>query len=62
MKVCYHQGSYGVEIKIQSLFRDRTVSWVRIVNGINKYVTETSETISLERVEHKSHRETCCEG
>ena len=38
---------------VESLFRDRTVSWVRIVNGIDKYVTETSETISLENVEHR---------
>ena len=35
-KVCYHQGRCSVEIMIESLFRDRTVSWVRIVNGINK--------------------------
>ena len=53
VKVCYHQGRYGIEVMIESLFRDRTVSWVRIVNGINKYVTETSETISLENVEHR---------
>ena len=38
---------------IESLFRDGTASWVRIVNGINKYVTETSETIALENVEHR---------
>ena len=38
---------------IESLFRDRTVSWVQIVNGINKYVTETSETIAFEIFEHK---------
>ena len=38
---------------VESLFRDRIVSWVRIVNGIDKYVTETSETISLEHVEHR---------
>ena len=44
-KVCYHQGRYDVEIMIESLFRDRTVPWVRSVNGINKYVTETSEEI-----------------
>ena len=30
-----------------------TVSWVRIVIGITKYVTETSETISFESVEHR---------
>ena len=52
MKVCSHQGRYGVEIMIGSLFRDRTVSWIRIVNGINKYVTETSEEIFVAIVEN----------
>ena len=51
MKVCYHQGRY--EIMIESFFRDRTVSWVRIVNGINKYVTETSEEIPTASVENR---------
>ena len=37
---------------IESLFRDRTVSWVRIVNGISKYVTETSKEMSVESVKH----------
>ena len=46
-KVCYHQGRYGIEIKIESLLRDRTVSWVRIVHGINRYVTRTSEEIPV---------------
>ena len=36
---------------IESLFKDQTVSWVRIVNGINKYVTETSQEISIESVQ-----------
>ena len=36
---------------IESLFRDRTVSWVRVVSGINKYVTETSEEIPVEIIE-----------
>ena len=53
VKVCYHQGLYGVEIMIESLFRDRTVSWVRIVNGINKSVTETSEEIPIASVENR---------
>ena len=53
VKVCYHQGRYGVEIMIESLFRDRTVSWVRIVNGIKKYVTETSEEILVTSVENR---------
>ena len=51
VEVCYHQGRYGVDIMIESLFRDRTVSWVRIVNGINKYVTDTSEEILVASVE-----------
>ena len=34
-----------------SLFRDRTVSWVRITNGITEYVTETSEEIPTENVD-----------
>ena len=37
VKVCLHQKRYGFEIMIESLFRDRTVSWIRIVNGINKH-------------------------
>ena len=52
-KVCLHQKRYGIEIVVEFLFRDRTVSWVRIVNGINNYLTKTSETMSLENVEHR---------
>ena len=52
VKVCYHQDLYCVEIKIGSFFGDKTCSWVRIVNGINKYGTETSEEISVASVEH----------
>ena len=39
-----------MEILIESLFRDGTFSWVRIVNGINKYVTETSDKIPVASV------------
>ena len=39
-----------MEIMIESLFRDRTVYWLRIVNGINKYVTETSEEVLVASV------------
>ena len=52
--VFHHQGRYGVEIKIESLFRDRTCSLVCIVNGINKYVNETSEEILVASVEERS--------
>ena len=53
VKVCYHQGRYGVEIMIESLVRDRTVSCVRIVNGINKHVTETSKESLVTSVENR---------
>ena len=33
---------------IESLFGDTTCSWVRIVNGINKYVAEISEETHVE--------------
>ena len=49
-----HQRSYGIEFMVESLFRDRSVSWVRLGNGINKYVNETRETISLENVEKEN--------
>ena len=52
--ICYHQGRDGVEIKIESPLGDKTFSWVRIVTGINKYVTETSEEIHIESVGEKS--------
>ena len=52
-RVYLHQGRFGVEIIIQSFFRDGTVSWVRIVNGINKYVTETSKEIPVASVENR---------
>ena len=43
-----------MEIKIESLFRDTTVSCVRIVSRINKYVTETSEEIPVASVGARS--------
>ena len=39
---------------IESLFGHKTCSWVRIVNGINKYVTETSEETHVESIGEKS--------
>ena len=44
VKVYLHRRRYGIDIMDESLHRDRTVSWYRIVNGIDKYVTETSRT------------------
>ena len=50
--VCHHEDRYSIDIQVRSLFQDRTASWVRIVNGVQKYVTETTETIEDE--EHRA--------
>ena len=47
--VNYHQGRYGIEIRINSLLSDGTQSWVMICTGLNKHVTEMSE----EKHEHR---------
>ena len=52
IKICRHQGRYGIEILVESLFRDGTGPWVLIVNGINTQVTETTET--TENTEHRA--------
>ena len=44
IKVCYHDDRYSIEVQIPSLFEDNTASWVRIVNGVGKYVTESMLT------------------
>ena len=36
IKVCRHEDQYTMEVLVQSLFQDRTASWVRIVNGVDK--------------------------
>ena len=59
--VSYHRGRYGVQIMINCLFGDGTRSWVRIVNGRNKYVTEMSEETHIEDI-GESTGETRCEG
>ena len=51
VKLYPYEGHYCTDIMIESLFKDQTVSWVRIVNGINKYVTETSQEIPIENVQ-----------
>ena len=40
MKVCSKYGRYSIEVQGQSLFKDQTESWIRIVNGIDKFVRE----------------------
>ena len=36
----YLQGKYGVEIRIESVNKDNSHSWVRIFHGLNKLVTD----------------------
>ena len=36
------QGKHGVEIRIESLTKDNSHSWVRISHGLNKLVTDLS--------------------
>ena len=40
-KVCNQYGRYSIEVQVQSLFKDQTESWIRIVNGIDKFARET---------------------
>ena len=44
VKVCNHDGRYRIEVQVQSLFQDQTVSWVRTVNGVDKFVSEAMPT------------------
>ena len=43
-RVCRHEDRYSIEVLVQSLFQDRTACWVRIVYGVDKYVTESMLT------------------
>ena len=41
----YLQGKYGVEIRIESLNKDNSHSWVRISHGLNKLVTDLIDKV-----------------
>ena len=43
-KVCYRDEQQCVEVQVPSLFQENTVSWVRIVNVVDKYVAESMLT------------------
>ena len=47
----HHEDRYSIEIQVLSLFQDRTASWVRLLNGIEKYVNEPTETTEGEEHE-----------
>ena len=40
----YLQSKYGVEMRIESVTKDDSHSWVRISHGLNKLVTQTWTT------------------
>ena len=44
IEACCRNDRYSVEVLVPSLFQDRAASWVRIANGIVKYVTESMLT------------------
>ena len=48
IKVCCRDEQYSVEVRVPSLFQDNTVSWVRFVNGVDRYVTESMPTAKEE--------------
>ena len=39
IKVCKKHGRYSIEVQVQSLFRDQTESWIKIVNGVDQFVS-----------------------
>ena len=41
---CCLQGKYGIEIRIMSVYKDNSHSWVRISHGLNKLVTNLNKT------------------
>ena len=44
IKVCNHEDQFQIEIQVPALFGDQTVSWVRIVNVVDKFVREALPT------------------
>ena len=42
-KVRNHCGRYSLEVQVQPLFQDQTVSWIGIVNGIDKFDREAMQ-------------------
>ena len=51
--VCNHYGRYSIEVQVQSLFQYQTVSWIRIVNGIDKFVREAMPLQEEEKASEK---------
>ena len=49
--VCHHEDRYSIDIQVRSLFQNRDTSCVRTVNGIEKYIHETTETMETKSME-----------
>ena len=45
-KVCHRGDRYSIEVLVESLFQDRTASWIRIVKVVDKYLTQEEEDIA----------------
>ena len=50
IKTCYRDEQYSIEVQVPSLFEHDTASWVRIVNGVDRYVTESMPTAKEEDI------------
>ena len=50
IKICYHDDRYSIEVQIPAMFEDNTASCVRIVNGVDTYVTESMLTEKEEEI------------
>ena len=53
IKVCSKHERYSIEVRVQSLFEDQTESWIRIVNGIDKFVRDAMPIQEEERASVK---------
>ena len=50
----YLQGNYGVEIRIESVNKDNSHSWVRTSHGLNKLVTDLSNNKENDNTEQET--------
>ena len=53
INVCNHYGRHSIEGQVQSLSQDQTVSWIRIVNGVDKFVREAMPIQEEEKASEK---------
>ena len=57
----YLQGKYGVEIRIESVNKDNSHSWVRTSHGLNKVVTHLSNKEDDDNEQETSEMKCFCE-